>query len=243
ASLYVLCATTGVQGHGYLITPASRLKLNNLAGNDACPECAILEPVAAWPDVTAAKVGRSGPCGYNARSGVDYNQPGAAWGNVVATYKPGQEIEVQWCVDNNGDHAGMFSYRICRDAAIVAKLLDPNYMPTEAEKQAAEDCFQNGILPCTDVIGQQCNYNPDCQPGQPCWRNDWFTCQAFEGGKCKGIDNAPINSCFTSIAGGYTVTKRVKLPSDFTSEHTLLSFRWNSFQTPQVYLECADIAI
>ena len=27
------------------------------------------------------------------------------------------------------------------------------------------------------------------------------------------------------------------------SDHTLLSFKWNSFQTPQIYLSCADIRI
>ena len=148
-------------------------------GKDTCPECTILEPVTAWPDLTTAKVGRSGPCGYNARVSVDYNQPGASWGvEPVATYKPGDVVEVQWCLDHNGDHGGMFSYRICQDQNLVNKFLDPNYLPTDAEKQAAEDCFEAGTLPCTDVGGQTCDYSPDCISGQPCWRNDWFTCKA-----------------------------------------------------------------
>ncbi|GKT56615.1 starch binding domain-containing protein [Colletotrichum tofieldiae] len=146
------------------------------AGLDSCPECTIREPVSAWPDVTAATVGRSGPCGYNARVSVDYNQPSSNWGNSpVAT----------------------------------------------------------------------CDYNPDCSSGQACWRNDWFTCNAFQASSrraCQGVDNAPLGSCYTSIAGGYTVTKKIKIP-DYVSNHTLLSFRWNSFQTGQVYLTCADIAI
>lgn len=160
----------------------------------------------------------------------------------VATYKPGDVVEVQWCLDHNGDHGGMFSYRICQDQNLVNKFLDPNYLPTDAEKQAAEYCFEAGTLPCTDVGGQICDYSPDCTSGQPCWRNDWFTCEAFSDTKCQGIDNAPLNSCYTSIAGGYTVTKKIKIPN-YVSNHTLLSFRWNSFQTPQVYLTCADIAI
>ncbi|KAJ3285467.1 hypothetical protein HK104_009472 [Borealophlyctis nickersoniae] len=214
------------------------------AGLDSCPECAILEPVTAWPDLTAAPVGRSGPCGYNARSSIDYNQPGSAWGNKpVVTYTAGQEVTVQWCVDHNGDHGGMFSYRICQDQAIVDKLLTPGYMPTNAEKQAAEDCFQRGTLKCTDVNGQPCDFNSDCQPGQACWRNDWFTCGGFNNGvKCQGVDKSPLGSCYTSIAGGFTVTKKIKIPN-YNSAHTLLSFRWNSFQTPQIYLDCADIAI
>lgn len=216
------------------------------ANLDSCPECTILEPVSAWPDLTAAPVGRSGPCGYNARVSIDYNGPANTWGSApVATYNGGDTIEVQWCVDANGDHGGMFSYRICQDQDLVDKLLTPGYLPTDAEKQAAEDCFQAGTLDCTDVDGQSCGYNPDCTSGQACYRNDWFTCNGFSAGdqtKCKGVDNAALNSCYTSIAGGYTVTKKVKIP-DYNSAHTLLSLRWNSFQTGQVYLTCADIAI
>lgn len=139
----------------------------------------------------------------------------------------------------------MFSWRICQDQSLVDKLLTPGYIPTEGEKQAAEDCFEAGVLKCTDVSGQNCEYSPNCSSGQPCWRNDWFTCKGFnagDNGRCQGVDKAPINSCYTSIAGGYTVTKKVRIP-DYVSDHTLLSLRWNSFQTGQIYLSCADIAI
>ncbi|KAI0169784.1 hypothetical protein GGR52DRAFT_482337 [Hypoxylon sp. FL1284] len=238
---------TLVHGHGYLTTPSSRTRQGSESGIDTCPECTILEPVESWPDLDSAEVGRSGPCGYNARVSVDYNQPGSDWGNdIVATYAPGQVVDVEWCVDHNGDHGGMFAYRICQDQDIVDKFLDPDYLPTDEEKQAAEDCFEEGLLPCTDVDGQDCGYNPDCTSGDAgCYRNDWFTCNGFDSGdqtKCQGVDNAELNSCYTSIAGGYTVTKQIKIP-DFVSNHTLLSFKWNSYQTSQVYLSCADIAI
>ncbi|KAL7621326.1 hypothetical protein AAE478_008647 [Parahypoxylon ruwenzoriense] len=246
-SLLALPSFVGfVNGHGYLTIPSSRTRLGSEVGIDTCPECSILEPVTAWPDLDEAQVGRSGPCGYNARVSVDYNQPTENWGSeTVATYKPGQIVEVEWCVDHNGDHGGMFAYRICQDQELVNKFLDTSYLPTDEEKQAAEDCFEEGLLPCVDVDGQECGYNPDCTEGQACYRNDWFTCNGFNGGdqtKCQGVDNAALNSCFTTIAGGYTVTKKIKIP-DYVSNHTLLSFKWNSFQTPQVYLSCADIAI
>ncbi|KAI0838266.1 carbohydrate-binding module family 20 protein [Hypoxylon sp. FL0890] len=237
---------TLVQSHGYLTIPSSRTRLGFEAGSDTCPECTILEPVTAWPDMDEAQVGRSGPCGYNARVSTDYNQPGDGWGtDTVATYSPGQTVEVQWCVDHNGDHGGMFSYRICQNQTLVDKFLDPSYLPTDDEKQAAEDCFEQGLLPCTDVDGQDCGYNPDCTEDEACYRNDWFTCNGFNAGdqtKCQGVDNAALNSCTTTISGGYTVTKNIKIP-DYISNHTLLSFKWNAFQTPQIYLSCADIAI
>ncbi|KAJ6009181.1 hypothetical protein N7522_004197 [Penicillium canescens] len=237
---------TSVNAHGYLTIPSSRTRLGFEAGIDTCPECSILEPVTAWPDVEAAQVGRSGPCGYNARVSVDYNQPGDYWGNsVVATYTANDIVEVQWCVDNNGDHGGMFTYGVCQNQTLVDLFLTPGYLPTTEEKQAAEDCFLDGELKCTDVDGQSCGYNPDCTSDQACYRNDWFTCNAFNADSnrgCQGVDGAALNSCKTTIAGGYTVTKKIKIP-DYSSDHTLLRFRWNSFQTAQVYLHCADIAI
>ncbi|KAI0411306.1 starch binding domain protein [Xylaria grammica] len=238
-----------VYGHGYLTIPKSRTRLGSEAGKDTCPECTILEPVSSWPDLDVAPVGRSGVCGYNARVSVDYNQPSTEynWGiDPVVTYTAGQTIDVEWCVDNNGDHGGMFTYRLCSDQELVDKFLDPDYLPTDAEKQAAEDCFDEGLLSCTDVSGQTCDFSADCSESEACWRNDWFTCNAFNADSrrgCQGVDNAALNSCFTTIAGGYTVTKQIKLPADFTSNHTLLSFKWNSFQTGQIYLSCADIAI
>ncbi|KAJ5640802.1 hypothetical protein N7528_000427 [Penicillium herquei] len=247
ASLLALSGTLAtVDAHGYLTIPSSRTRLGFEAGIDTCPECSILEPVESWPDLEAAQVGRSGPCGYNARVSVDYNQPGDYWGNsVVATYTGGDTVEVQWCVDNNGDHGGMFTYGICQNQTLVDLFLDPDYLPSTDEKQLAEDCFLEGELKCTDVDGQTCGYNPDCTSDEACYRNDWFTCNAFAATTnrgCEGVDGAAEYSCTTTISGGYTVTKKIKIP-DYDSEHTLLRFRWNSYQTGQIYLHCADIAI
>ncbi|KAK4224383.1 hypothetical protein QBC38DRAFT_514958 [Podospora fimiseda] len=247
SALAALSAATLVHGHGYMTLPKSRTRLGSESGIDTCPECTILEPVSAWPDLDIAPVGRSGPCGFNARVGVDYNTPRSGlWGNSpVQRFQPGQVIDVEWCVDHNGDHGGMFTYRLCQNQTLVDKFLTPGYIPTSDEKQQAEDCFEAGTLKCTDVSGQNCGFNPDCSPGQACWRNDWFTCNAFQGGDrrgCQGVDNKPRGSCFTTIAGGYPVTKRIRLPN-YNSAHTLLSFKWNSFQTGQIYLSCADIAI
>ncbi|KAK6821850.1 starch binding domain-containing protein [Apiospora arundinis] len=248
ATLFSLAFATSVSAHGYATIPSSRTRLGFEAKVDTCPECTILEPVTAWPQLEGVPVGRMGVCGYNQRVSVDYNFPGASWGKeTVATYAPGETVEVQWCVDNNGDHGGMFSYRVCQDQAIVDKFLTAGYEPTEAEKNAAQACFDKGLLPCTDVDGQQCDYSPDCAAGEACWDNKWFTCNKFQTDDgsvrgCQGVDKAPLNSCATTIAGGYTVTKKVKIP-EYTSNHTLLQFVWNSFQTPQIYISCADIAI
>jgi hypothetical protein len=97
---------------------------------------------------------------------IDYNGSASNWGNSpVVTYSPGDVVDIQWCVDYNGDHGGIFSYRICQHQALVDKFLTPGYLPTKAEKQAAEDCFEAGLLSCTDVSGQDCGYSPDCSSG------------------------------------------------------------------------------
>ena len=90
----------------------------------------------------------------------------------------------------------MFSYRICQDQNLVNKFLTAGYLPTVEEKQQAEECFQKGLLACGDVDGQNCPYSADCSPGQPCWRNDWFTCGKFEHNlRCKSVDgHVPILS-------------------------------------------------
>jgi hypothetical protein len=56
------------------------------------------------------------------------------------TYCPYSKLTIS-SVNNNGDHGGMFSYRICTNQALDEKFFTPGYLPTEAEKQAAEDCF------------------------------------------------------------------------------------------------------
>lgn len=68
---HLLAGIASVQAHGYLSSPMSRTGLNAQSGADTCPECTILEPVTAWPDLHSAAVDRSGPCGYNARVSVD----------------------------------------------------------------------------------------------------------------------------------------------------------------------------
>src|SRR4051794_13894355 len=63
------------------VSVRSSLTPNQQSGIDTCPECTILEPVSSWPNLDVAPVGRSGPCGYNARVSVDYNAPGSSWGS------------------------------------------------------------------------------------------------------------------------------------------------------------------
>jgi hypothetical protein len=165
---------------------------------------------------------------------IDYNQPATNWGNTpVVTYTSRDTVTVQWCVDHNGDHGGMFSYRICQDQSVIDALITSGYLPTDAEKQAAEDCFEVGTLDCTDVLGQMCGCSAECTAGEACYRNDWFTCNGFEADtlpKCQGVDNSAFGELLYVYIRGLHRDEESQIP-DYTSNHTLLSLRWNPFQT------------
>ena len=241
---------------------------------DNFPNYAINEPVPTWPNVGTVGVNTYGPCGFNKHPSVykqfEYNAPDMrernAWGyEVTKEYTEGDVIEVAWCVDNNGDHGGMYSYRLCHDADIVAKFTTPGYIPTAAEKQEAEDCFQRGILTCDGVDSNMCGENKACYGDDSTCRglgNQWFSCEPHDFGACRlkaaelvghsggrrlgGTDLkrrlATAPDC-ESTNGGKELRDEVRLPMGFTAEHTLISWRWDAEQTAQSYQGCADIRI
>ena len=52
--------------------------------------------------------------------------------------------EVEWCVSNQADHGGVYSYRICQDDTLVAKFIDREYTPNQEEMDALEVRQYNG---------------------------------------------------------------------------------------------------
>merc|ERR1712217_654185 len=167
---------------------------------------------------------------------------GHSWGTVQATYTAGQVIDVEWCVSNLADHGGVYSYRLCTDESITAKFIDPSYTPNTVDEAALEACFQRGILSCSDVPGQHCPVHPDCKDGWGCMQaTDWFNCGPKDDGRCSSKGAA--NACSCHEGPGTLLRDRVKLPDNFVSKHTLIGFRWDCEDTPQLWLHCADISI
>eukprot|EP00128_Syssomonas_multiformis_P009238 Colp12_sorted_trinity150504_noHs@29261 len=246
------CSMSLVSGHGYFVTPLSRPRLAELSGDEPDPTTIIAEPI---PDIASGRnypgarpfaepgvgVSKIGPCGSKAYgSKTNWNKPDKSWGKVVQTFKAGEVIDVEWCVDTEADHGGLYSYRICTDDRIVARFIDSSYTPNETDWHEMEACFQRGILSCTDVPGQNCPVNPDCQPGWGCEKaTSWFTCGPKDNGRCsvKGVAD-----CQAHGHRGRLLRDKVRLPMH-TSNHTLLGFRWDCMDTAQLWLNCADIAI
>eukprot|EP00732_Lithocolla_globosa_P004836 Lithocolla_globosa_v1_NODE_4641_length_1395_cov_28.476866.p1 type:complete len:246 gc:universal NODE_4641_length_1395_cov_28.476866:1007-270(-) len=233
-----------VNSHGYFTIPPSREDVALQNGEDYCPHCVLEDNVEVGPpgrpypgNRPFAEPGQGiinsgpsyGPCG--SQDSNNYNMPMRSWGKITASYRQGETITVEWC--DIADHKGVYSYRICQDQSLVDKFLNPNRAPTTEEMFELEECFSRGILPCYDVAGQACPISDGCQPDWGCaQRNDWFHCDRAgcrEDGRCKN--------------NGLILRDQVKLPQGFVSNHTLLSWRWDAMDTPQLYLNCADISI
>jgi len=250
-----LAALPSVAAHGIFWSPTSRAILSEQSGYMKDATTIISEPM---PDVVSGRpypggrpfaepgvsTSNIGPCGMETYDSLktNWNHPEHNWGyNVVNTYKAGDVIDVEWCVSNIADHGGMYSYRICTDDSIVAKFIDPNYTPNNSDFTQMESCFQKGILKCSDVPGQSCAPHPDCVgTGWGCeTASDWFSCGQKDNGRCM---SKGVGSCKTHGADGSILRNQVKLPN-YTSNHTLIGFRWDCEDTGQLWLHCSDIAI
>jgi hypothetical protein len=232
-----------VEGHGHLSVPRSRTQVAFENGQEYCPAC-VLENVPAvangrpYPGARPmAEPGKSvmtmGPCGE--RSNNNFNSNQKSWGSVVETFSNGQVIDFESCW--SADHKGVYSMRICTDPSIVAPFLVRGGNPSRSQENNLEACFKRGILPC-DAVGSnsrcQASSNTGCQAGWGCWGNtDWFHTPrsgAQNNGQC-------------GASGSFYTKDQVRLPAGFTSNHTLLSWRWDVMDTAQVYGSCVDVAI
>jgi hypothetical protein len=258
AALLLLPAASG---HGIFWSPPNRATISEELGYMSDATSIISEPM---PDVGPAgrdypgnrpfaEPGTSlsvvGPCGMESYDSLktNYNKPEHGWGEKIsATYKAGEIIDVEWCVSNIADHGGLYSYRVCQSDALVAPFIDPDHTPTDAEMAALETCFQEGQLNCDDVPGQECPIHPDCVGTD--WgcasAKSWFACGPKDDGRCMKAPSATTEEkCFTHGAEGTILRDQVKLPENYSSNHTLLGFRWDCEDTGQLWLHCADIAI
>ena len=249
-----------VIGHGYLFEPKSRQRLAQEAGHDYCPHCTLAAPMQAEgvdrpfpgsqafaepgtaPSVTLVMDGHTTPfgvCGTEKLGDNDYNIPGVAWGDeIVAQYKQGEVVDVSWCV--NADHGGVYGYRLCDDPELVAKFWGDEPLTPEEQVQA-EACFNEGLLRCDDVPGQVCGMEPRCQEGWGCdVPGEWFHCEGTSNYQSKSYACANSEE---SCNGGILVKRQIKIPDTFPVGKTVMSWRWDSDETVEVFAACADIEI
>ena len=257
-----------VAGHGYLFEPASRQRLAAEADEEFCPHCTLAFPMKAevsemrdFPglqpfaepgsalSVVKVMEGFSTPfgvCGTQKIDGSavfqmnDYNSPKAGvWGQSVASYRQGDVVEVSWC--DNADHGGVYAYRLCRNADIIEKLSSGATMSPE-EQLEAENCFQEGLLRCDDVDENSCDFEPRCEAGWGCSEDygKYFHCEGTSNYQGKAYACANTER---SCPEGVLVVRKVKIPRDFPLGKTIMTWRWDSDETDEVFAACADVDI
>jgi endoglucanase len=188
-----------------------------------------------------------GVCGasWNEAS-LDYNAPSpdGVWGTAAkTTYAAGETITVEWCV--SADHGGVPAFRLCDDPDLVAKVTTAGAAPSLDELLDLEACFQRGTLRCDGAAGADCGMVAVCGD-----HGDWEAC-ADEGEylHCRdeyGVGGkawACINTAET-CAHGSLARYELKIPEDTKpSPHTVLSFRWDTYENNEVFSGCADVEI
>ena len=60
------------------------------------------------------QVSNIGPCGQkDYAQKTNWNKEEHGWGlTTVATYNTGNVVDVEWCVSDEADHGGLYSYRL-----------------------------------------------------------------------------------------------------------------------------------
>jgi len=270
--LGLAAAMDAVAGHGYMYEPYSRTRAANDAGLDYCPHCALASPMVSeapgassrpYPGSRAfADPGTAssedflqngfspfGVCGQQKLGTNDYNYPGGnvdpatgllTWGETFTEVQAGEVLDVSWCV--NADHGGLYMWRLCDDPVLVAKLWGDGPM-TPAEQEELEDCYQRGELRCDDVpsnaASSECDIGYRCAAGWGCHEAGTY----FHCGDDAGTQACAYHSSGRSCNGGVVVERKVLIPRNFPTGPTVMSWRWDSLDTVEVFAGCADIII
>ncbi len=171
-----------------------------------------------------------GVCGASPSRDNDYNQPLAGhWGTEAkTTYKAGDVIDVAWCV--SADHGGVPQFRLCDDEGLVSAVTTPGYDPTVADHEALEQCFQRGLLRCDGVEANTCDQVAECDTYAADWeacadKGKYLHCSGGSPGE-RGCKNT-AETCAHGILARY----KLKIPeSTKASAHTILSYRWDTYE-------------
>ena len=127
-------------------------------------------------------------------------------------------------------HRGGYAYRLC-------KVNDGKVW------EVTEECFQNGHL---NFYGDTTwiywkpfpkNFNSENWAAQPMKKTTIGTTPA-------GSEWAKVNLSKKPQKGdSWAIKDLVEIPEDLEPGHYILSFRWDSLRTPQVWSSCANIEI
>jgi len=141
---------------------------------------------------------------------------------TTTTWKIGSSQKVAWF--SKAHHAGGYSYRLCKLG------------PKGKTGRLTEECFQKNVL---DFIG---NY---------VWTKEWPVTDDTPWVKTRALRTRegtfPMGSQWTRVPfpgrKTHTMMDKVLVSTDLTPGEYVLSFRWDSERTPQVWNGCANIEL
>ena len=146
----------------------------------------------------------------------------------ITKWNLGQPAEVYWT--SGMKHRGGYAYRLC-------KVNDGKVW------EVTEECFQNGHL---NFYGDTTwiywkpfpkNFNSENWTAQPMKKTTIGTTPA-------GSEWAKVNLSKKPQKGdSWAIKDLVEVPEYLEPGHYILSFRWDSLRTPQVWSSCANIEI
>lgn len=128
--------------------------------------------------------------------------------------------------------------RLCDEPDLVAKLWADGPM-TPAEQEELEDCYQRGILPCDDVAENDCTFEQGCNPSWGCGVPGLY----FHCGDGSTTKACTFHGDGRTCNGGVVAERKVLIPRNFPTGNTVLTWRWDSHDTTEVFAACADITI
>ena len=159
---------------------------------------------------------------------TDYDWPDAP----TTEWKAGTIEEVVWYAMSFGEHGGGYSFRLCKT-------------PEGGISDLTEECFQDGYL---EFAGDKnwVEYHIDRLSGE---RTEFDARRTTEGTFPPGsmwteipISPASIDPIGEDYKFGHVIDN-IKIPSSLEPGEYVLSFRWDTKCTPEVFSSCANIRI
>jgi len=161
------------------------------------------------------------------KSALEHYDEGHFLNTPTTTWKIGNVYPVYW--KTGAGHRGGYAYRLCK-------------VPAGGITQVTEQCFQDGHL---DFVGDF-NYVYNGMNRQDAYdENKWIKTKAVRTNQ----GTTPPGSQWTKLTvevdkkNKWSFKDHVKVPDNLTPGDYILSFRWDSHKTPQIWNNCANIKL
>jgi len=171
---------------------------------------------------------KSGCGGYTGgKSALDHYSDGLFTGNFITTWTRGKAEPVYW--SSGAGHQGGYAYRLCK-------------IPAGGVTQITEECFNQGHLYFAgDTNWIYANMVPYEEFDYSKWE-EVPAVRTTEGTYPPGSEWTKIN-VEKNKKQKWGFKDYVQIPEDIEPGSYILSFRWDSQATPQVWSNCANIEV